>query len=292
MKLIMLNGSLIDFNQFPNGETKVDGNQIHLNANYDDADVNLIHFKYDTDADLIHLMFLKRDLDENSGLKSILNISYMPYSRMDRKEGNSVFTLKYVCEFINNLHFDKVYVNEAHSDVTPGLLNNCTNILNAAYLLDLVMLRVGFDAAKDYLFFPDQGAAKRYSKLGHFNTIVGFKKRNFETSKIESLEVMGEMEPGRTVIILDDLLCKGKTSLMSAEKLKEMGAGDIYVAATHCEKTVFEGAIPSATNIQKVFTSDSILDKSEHEKVEIIFSVFSMGWKQFKKKTEIARLVS
>lgn len=49
---------------------------------------------------------------------------------MDRvKNPDEVFTLKYFCEFINDLKFDVVYVNDPHSDVSMALLNNVKGLL-------------------------------------------------------------------------------------------------------------------------------------------------------------------
>lgn len=282
--MIKLNGVLIDFKKFPNGETRIDGDKVAKTMFF--HDYNIVSFKYESDIDLLHLMFLKRFLDEKAPeTQSTLSISYMPYSRMDRKEGNSVFTLKYVADFINALNFTEVYVFEAHSDVTLALLNNCKAIHYSAQLLEGAMGEIGFDVEKDYLFYPDAGAQKRYSKLGKYKELVGFKKRNFDTGRIESLQVVGEMEPGRKVVIVDDLSSFGGTFLLSAEKLKEIGAGDIYLVVTHCEDSIFKGKIPESDLIKKVYTTDSIINESQHEKVEILNS---LGWTNSEETAEVA----
>ena len=55
---------------------------------------------------------------------------------------------------------------------------------------------------------------------------------------------------------------------MTAEKLKEIGAKDIYLVVTHCEDTIFDGDILKTDLIKKVYTTDSILSKN-CEKIEI-----------------------
>ncbi|MDA1918241.1 ribose-phosphate pyrophosphokinase [Bacillus paranthracis] len=271
--MIKLNGKVIEFNKFPNGETKIDGEQITKALSF--FTENYIMFKYESDDDFFKLMMLKRFLDESSSKGTILDITYMPYSRMDRRMGSDVFTLKYVCDFINSLNFSQIYVHESHSDVAVALLNNCIALEDGAHLFELVSEKIEFDAEKDYVFFPDAGAQKRYSKLGLPNELVGFKKRNVETGKIESLQVIGDIEPGRKVIILDDLSSFGGTFMMSAASLKELGAGDIFLAVTHCEDSIFKGKIPESELITKVYTSDSIINESTHEKVEIIYPMWS-----------------
>ncbi|PGT10247.1 ribose-phosphate pyrophosphokinase [Bacillus cereus] len=272
--MIKLNGKLIEFKKFPNGETKLDGEQVLDSLAYFGT-ANEILFKYENDADLIQLMLVKRFLDEADDKKVVLRISYMPYSRMDRRMGTDAFTLKYVCDFINSLDFSAVYVHESHSDVTPALLNRCVTIEDGEHLFELVSKEIEFDKEKDYVLFPDAGAQKRYSKLGVTNQLVGLKNRNVETGRIESLQIIGDIKPGRKVVILDDLSSFGGTFLMSAKALKELDAGDIFLAVTHCEDSIFKGDIPDSDLIKKVYTSDSIINESTHEKVEIIYPMWS-----------------
>lgn len=281
--MIKVNNKLIEFKTFPNGETHLDAEQIMKSMSFLGV-LNDVLFKYESDTDLIHLMLVKRFLDEATDKKSTLNISYMPYSRMDRRMGTDVFTLKYVCDFINSLNFSVVYVHESHSDVSLALLNNSVGLEDGAHLFEVVSHEVDFDKEKDFVFYPDAGAQKRYSKLGVKNELVGFKKRNTETGRIDSLQVVGEIDPGSKVIILDDLSSYGGTFMMSAEKLKELGAGDIFLAVTHCEESIFKGKIPESDLIKKVFTTDSIINESQHEKVKIITSV---GWNDFGLDLEI-----
>ena len=57
--------------------------------------------------------------------------------------------------------------------------------------------------------------------------------------------------------------------MLTAKKLKEMGAKDIYLVVTHCEDTIFEGDILKTDLIKNVFTTDSILTK-KHEKLVVV----------------------
>ncbi|MEC3033834.1 ribose-phosphate pyrophosphokinase, partial [Bacillus thuringiensis] len=81
--MIKLNGQLIEFKKFPNKETKLDGEQITKALSF--FTENYIMFKYESDDDFFKLMILKRFLDESSSKGTILDITYMPYSRMDRR---------------------------------------------------------------------------------------------------------------------------------------------------------------------------------------------------------------
>jgi ribose-phosphate pyrophosphokinase len=271
MFMIRLNDEVLRFERYPNGETRVDGRQIQGCIR---DGINKISFKYENDDDLIKLLFVKNCLDEYNLLTSLL-IYYMPYSRMDRIENKSVFTLKYICKLINSLNFLSVTVIEPHSDVTPALLDRCTAFYPTIKLLEKVRLEVNFDKNKDLIFFPDTGAAKRYSKEVDCHYLTGYKKRDFNTGEITQLEVMGDIqEKSFKVIIVDDLCSYGGTFVRSARELKKLGAQDIYLLVAHCEESIFQGDIFSSGLITKVFTTNSIIGNSSvyeyvREKIKI-----------------------
>ncbi|WP_020620301.1 ribose-phosphate pyrophosphokinase [Paenibacillus daejeonensis] len=263
--MLKLNGQELTFHTFPNGETLVDGEQILAAA----GEKQVVEFKYATDGDLIQLMFLKRYLDERR-LAATLIIYYMPYSRMDRVEGASAFTLKYTTEFINALGFERVQVIEPHSDVTTALLDRAEASYPSLELLEDVIARTGFDREHDVLFFPDAGAQKRYSRLHGYRELVGFKVRDFQTGTIQRLDVIGEApETGFKAIIVDDLCSYGGTFLLSAEKLKELGAAEIYLLVAHCETSIHKGKLLDSGLIDKVFTTNTILDEPGHDLIHI-----------------------
>lgn len=263
--MLKLNGQELTFRTFPNGETLIDGEQILSAA----GEKQRIEFKYAEDGDLIKLMFLKRYLDDRR-LDASLVIYYMPYSRMDRVEGASVFTLRYTAEFINAMGFVSVQVIEPHSDVTTALLDRVKASYPSLELLEDVMTRTSFNRERDVLFFPDAGAQKRYSRLRGYRELVGFKVRDFETGAIERLDVIGETpEKGFRAIIVDDLCSYGGTFLLSAVKLKELGAAEIYLLVTHCEPSIHKGKLLGSGLINKVFTTDTMLDEPGHDLIHI-----------------------
>ncbi|GCD11694.1 ribose-phosphate pyrophosphokinase [Clostridium tagluense] len=262
--MIYLNNKLVETKQFPNGETLIDSNRLNILKN------NSIILKFENDMDLMNLMFLTKHLD-NTSVKSELVILYMPYSRMDRTEGQTVFTLKYVCDLINNLNFDRVVISEPHSDVCVALLNRVKVFNTSSYIAEKLMKDLNF-GENDYLFYPDGGALKRYSKQIKYDRILtANKERDFSTGRIKKLTIEGTVPTLNSfrVVIVDDLCSKGGTFMLSAEKLKELGATDIYLVVTHCEDTIFEGELLTTDLIKKIYTTDSILTKS-HEKIQVV----------------------
>lgn len=253
--MIILNKQTIVTEQFPNMETKVkDFDELILKD-------NLIQFTYAEDRDLIQLFFVKKRLDEEK-VNCKLLVSYMPYSRMDRKIDGDLFTLQYVCQFINSLHFDKVYVVEPHSSKTIELLENSVAIYPALDWLPTLMEDLHF-TANDRIVFPDKGAAARYENAGYDNSCIFDKTRDVQTGRIENMQLkQGDIPPGARCIIVDDLCSGGGTFLWAGQILKEMGASKVYLLVTHCERRVFSGKLLDEDSpIDKVFTSNSMMSE-------------------------------
>ena len=268
--MIKVNGKKIEFKTFPNGETLFDASQLKTPFAYQER--NYVDFKYETDSDLMNLLFVKRFIDNsirrNDAWK--LNITYMPYSRMDRSEGGSAFTLKYVADFINALNFYEVEILEPHSEVTPAVINNCTSKSIVGFLVERILNNHITGKNNFYLCYPDTGAEKRYSKeitnkfaFSYFKgVLVGIKKRDFKTGKILQYKMVGDENlNGADVVIVDDLCSRGGTFALASEELKKMGVGKIYLAVGHCENTIIDGdLLKTNSNIEKVYTTDSILN--------------------------------
>lgn len=252
--MILINGEEVGISKFPNGESKVEEDL------YFDSTLSFT-LKWESDEDFINLMFLKRYCDERvPATYKKLTILYMPYSRMDRKVNESIFTLKYLCDFINSLGFDSVIINEPHSDVTSALINNCV-VHNTTHTLF-----IDSNLRPDYIFYPDAGAQKRY-KIEVYKELVGFKERDLRTGRIKKYNVFGELKKGSSVVILDDLCSYGGTFELASKQLKEMGAGDIYLIVAHCEKSIISGNIFKSGNIKKVLTTNSIIDIKYQEQI-------------------------
>lgn len=246
--MILFNNEVVQFHHFPNGETYFDNN--FFSKRY--STLNVVTLKYETDDDLFRLLLIK----EAMSFPCTLRVTYFPYSRMDREEFYP-FTLKFVAKFINSMGWEKVIIYEPHSDVLPALLDRVkvVEITASALMKSKINIELGLD---HQICYPDVGAFKRYSES--FKTsdpLVGFKRREFETGKIVSLNISG-VRTTSNVAIVDDLCSKGGTFVLAAEKLKAMGFEKIMLVVAHCENTIFDGKVFSSGLIDSVLTTDSI----------------------------------
>jgi len=252
--MIKINGNHIGEDCYPNNERIF---RLPLERFYQDEDF-IIELKYTTDIDLSILNMCKRYLENNFyNSKVTLVMKYIPYSRMDRNINGYMFSLKYFCKFINELYFDEVIVLDPHSNVATALLDRCVEIDLNPYI-DKIMRRLQID----YVLFPDNGSLKKYTEILTLRKLYfyGNKKRNLQTGKILYYELIDCPDlKGKNILIIDDLCSKGGTCHHASLKLKELGVNEIYLYFSHCEDSIYDGALLNSGLISKIFTTDSIL---------------------------------
>ena len=267
--MIKLENYVVEQNHFPDG-TLLLKEKVWYDIQQNGARIKWL---FESNEELLTLIFLTKHLRAH-GVKNVsLYMPYVPNGRMDRvKNRDDVFTLKYFAEIINSLNFDYVKVLDPHSYVSEALIDNICVEKADTYidktLIDLIKMHGG--KIRLTYFYPDEGAMKRYSSASDAPYVFGIKKRNWETGKIEGLDVAGCVDKIKdsNILIVDDICSRGGTFYHSAKKLKELGANKIYLYVTHCENTILEGDLLTSGLIEKVYTTNSIFTK-EHEKIEV-----------------------
>ena len=275
--MIRVSGEIVKINKFPDGTPRINLDVENIKEDeYDGRPCILIDWFYENNDEMFYLMLIKKHLERHlTNVDYYLFMPYIPNARMDRvKNDDEVFTLKYFCDFINSLNFLRVYVLDAHSDVSTALLNNCKNDNPRDYIKDAIR-QISDDIV---LYFPDAGAAKRYSDL--FPEIMycyGEKKRDWKSGKILGLDIRsnGIDLNGKTVLMIDDIIAYGGSLFYSANALKEAGVGKIYAYATHTETYILdreEGSlIKSLENntVERLFTTNSLFS-GKHDKITVL----------------------
>lgn len=218
-----------------------------------------IEWYYENDAELFALICIKRHIDEKyPGCFCELRMPYLANARMDRvKSDEDVFTLKYFAEVINSLNFKIVWVRDAHSNVSLALIDNVCDEGVRGYVVAAAK-----QSGAEALFFPDEGAMKRYSEHFAVPYAFGMKKRDWETGKILGLDIINaENIKDKNVLIVDDICSRGGTFYHSAKALKAAGAKSVSLYVTHLEETVTIGDLPDSGLIDHIYTTESIFPK-------------------------------
>lgn len=220
-----------------------------------------IKWNYDTDEELFSLIAITRYLQEHGVDKIDLQMPYIPNARFDRVNNpDEVFTLKYFAEVINSLDFNRVYVLDAHSNVSLALINNVVQMDAKSKIQSAI------DSFKpDVLFMPDEGAHKRYSSMFDMPSTFGIKTRDWRTGNIKNyLLADPSLITDNKVLIIDDISSRGGTFYHAGCLLHHYCAENIGLYVSHCEPTIAEGEVlkPKESHINHVYTADPLWDTS------------------------------
>lgn len=162
-----------------------------------------------------------------------LHLPYIPYARQDRvMNPGEALSIKVFANIVNSLGFDKVIVDDPHSDVSAALLNNVQirgqEILVAEFHDQL--------AGKDVtIVAPDAGARKKAQKVAdrmRLPLVEAGKVRDLKTNEITGTAIFGDVKD-RECVIVDDICDGGRTFIALAQALKENGAKRVILYVTH-----------------------------------------------------------
>lgn len=261
--MITLNDKEVKIEHFPDGSQR-----LKLNIEESTQDF-LIKWFYTSDEELFTLICIKKHIDniKNKDVSVNLFLPYLVNARMDRvKNPDEVFTLKYFCQIINDLHFDHVVIFDPHSDVCTALLDRVIVDDAAHYFHSYVLAELSTEVdAKDLvIFFPDNGAMKRYSDgfSSEYERTYGSKNRDWRSGKILGYEIINpEVVKDKNVLIVDDICSYGGTFYRAAKALKAAGAKNIYLAVTHAENSMVLGDMYNTEGlIETIYTTNSIFN--------------------------------
>lgn len=267
--MIRVDGKQVDFKHFNDGTLRLNFSPASLFSKI------FITWLYDSEEEMSQLYFLVNHLRQSYKASEILlTLPYVPNARMDRvHENKECFTLKYFCQFINDLKFYKVEIFDPHSNVATALLDRVE--VQSPYW-DIHSLLNTYPST--ILAFVDEGGYKRYKNIiGENYFIFGVKDREWSSQDIKSMQVLGakHMIAGHDVLIVDDIVSRGSSLYLLAKQLKEMDCNNIYAWISHCEDTVLQPHLNGQSLldipdlITKIYTTNSIY-RTNHPKIEII----------------------
>lgn len=262
--MIILNGTELFPKHFSDGALDI---KIEFSLLKTD-ETNTIEWRFDNNEELITVYFLTRHMQSKGITDIVLRMPYIPNARKDRAQRDKdVFSLKYFAEIINSLQFKHVVVLDPHSMVSEALIDRIRIVMPDEYIQTILN---GLDDSA-ILFYPDEGAVKRYAHKIDREYVYGMKNRDKETRMINSFQLQGDLEgiEGNDILMVDDICSSGKTLCIAAEKLKEKGARNLYVYVSHCENGIIHSDLLDV--ITRLYTTDSIF-RETHPKIEIMKS--------------------
>ncbi len=189
-----------------------------------------------------------------------LIIPYFPSARQDRvMVKGEPLSVKVYADIINSFKFKKVIVFDAHSEVTPAVLNNCELITNHKFVEKAIQEIGTVRHPNDVLLIsPDGGALKKIYKVSEFlggvEVVECSKSRDVKTGKLTGFKVYADDLKGKNCLIVDDICDGGGTFIGLAEELKKKNAGKLYLAVSH---GIFSKGFEDLKCFERIFTTDS-----------------------------------
>jgi ribose-phosphate pyrophosphokinase len=161
---------------------------------------------------------------------------FYPYARQDKKHrGREPISARLISDLFRTAGADRLMAVDLHTAQIQGFFDGPVDHLWALPLLaDHVRKRV--DRSRLTVVSPDAGrvrVADLWSdRLGAPLAIIHKRRDPSVPNQVKVHEVVGQVA-GRTCLIVDDMIDTGGTIVQAAEALRENGAAEVIVAATH-----------------------------------------------------------
>jgi len=182
---------------------------------------------------LMELVLLMDAFKRASAERITAVIPYFGYARQDRKdEGRVPISAKLVANMIVAAGADRVLALDLHAAQLQGFFDIPVDHLYAAPVLTRYFRRL--DIPDLTVVAPDVGSSKlarAYSKRLHAGLAI-VDKRRVSDKETEVMTVIGDVK-GRNVLLIDDMISTAGSITQAAVTVRDLGAKDVYLAATH-----------------------------------------------------------
>lgn len=206
---------------------------VRINENVRGRDVFIVQSTNPPASNILELLILIDAAKRASAARVTAVIPYYGYARQDRKDQPRVsIAAKLMANITTAAGADRVLSIDFHQHQLQGFFDIPVDHLYAAPIFmehyqsltgsDLVVVATDVGGAK-----MARGFAKR---LGADLAIID--KRRTGPNQSEVLNVVGEVD-GKRCLIPDDVIDTAGTMVNAINALREQGANEIYVAATH-----------------------------------------------------------
>lgn len=218
--------------QFANGE---------IYARYEEtvrgADVFLIQsIAGENVNDMLMEVLVAADAAKRASARSITAvITHYGYARQDRKAApREPITARLVADLLECSGVNNIITLDLHQGQIVGFFNVPVNHLSALPLFADYYNAMDLDKDNLVVVSPDVGRAKAAKKLSDMldcDLAIAHKGRPHH-NQAEVMGIIGDIK-GKTCIVNDDMIDTAGTLCGAVRELKNLGAGDIYVGATH-----------------------------------------------------------
>jgi ribose-phosphate pyrophosphokinase len=185
---------------------------------------------------LMELLIMIDSFIRASAYRITAVLPYFGYARQDRKDSGRVpITAKLVANMITRAGTDRVLAMDLHAAQLQGFFDVPVDHLYAAPVLNEHFNGQGYKREDLVVVSADEGGIKR--AVGHANrmgaplAIVDKRRTSADTTKQEN--IIGASVKDKIVLMFDDMISTASSICGAAKVIKECGAKQIHVGATH-----------------------------------------------------------
>ncbi|MDN5757556.1 MAG: ribose-phosphate diphosphokinase [Tomitella sp.] len=164
-------------------------------------------------------------------------LPFYPYARQDKKHrGREPISARLIADLLKTAGADRIITVDLHTDQIQGFFDGPVDHMHAqGQLAEYVLDKFGTDNIT--VVSPDSGRVRVAEKWadsfdGAPLAFIHKTRDPLVPNQVKSNRVVGDVE-GRTCVLIDDMIDTGGTIAGAVRVLKEAGAGDVIIAATH-----------------------------------------------------------
>lgn len=201
-------------------------------------------------------------------------VPYYSYARTDKKDQPRVpITGRLIADLLQTAGANRFLTVDLHAGQVQGFFKVPVDELTAMPMLSKYFIEKELEAP--VVVSPDIGSSKRARDFAHYldaPLAIVEKRRTGNDDSVETHNVIGEVE-GRNAILIDDEIATGGTMAAAAQGLRQNGARDVFVAATH---GVFPGdaasRLAAMPEISEIVITDTVplAPEKHHEKIKTL----------------------
>jgi ribose-phosphate pyrophosphokinase len=223
--------------------------------------------------DMLMELLIMVDAAKRASARTITAVvTHYGYARQDKKSAaREPITAKLVADLMTVSGVNRVITMDLHQGQIQGFFNQPVNHLTA-----LPILADYFDSLhleNLCVVSPDVGRAKACKKLADMlgASLAIMHKGRPDHNVAEITHVIGEVE-GKNCIIADDMIDTAGSVVAGAKALKNAGAAEIYVTATHgiLSEPAFDRLEASLVTEVVVTNTIPLPDKYTHGKIHVL----------------------
>ena len=240
--------------RFPDGEVRV-----KIEEDVRGADVFVVQPTCPPVNDnLMELVLLVDAFKRASAERITAVIPYFGYARQDRKdEGRVPISAKLVSNMIVGAGASRVLALDLHAAQVQGFFDIPVDHLYASPVLTRYFRRL--DIKDLVVVAPDVGSsrlARGYAKRLNAGLAI-VDKRRVSDRVTEVMSVIGDVK-GKGVLMIDDMISTGSSITQAAKTVHDLGAKEIYLAATHALLCGNAMSLLDAAPVEAIVVTDTI----------------------------------